>query len=133
MNEALAIVCAAPVEDWGDGWLVMHKCLATFDPTKGTLRYYFARAWRYARLDTERLRVRRINMVHLAPGMDVEYKTPMKPDPFDLSRLKPERRELFDLLARGNTYEAIAASTGTRLGTVKSRIHNARTAMMRSA
>lgn len=40
-----------PPELWGERWEVLQQCLKTYNPALGALANYFARAWKFYRID----------------------------------------------------------------------------------
>jgi len=117
-----------------EAFLTIWRRSATLDPAKGKVSSLLMTIVHRRSIDAIRARK---GLVALAPGMEPEPRNDAPTDPADivdlsmrgdqvrqaLGVLPPEQREVIDLAYfKGLTHVEISESTGTPLGTVKSRM-----------
>lgn len=122
--EAQSIVLSFSPENRGEAWIVMQRCIASFNPERGRIGKYFSRVWwNHQRKERKKLtkgiRSRRLiqwGQRHLRQPQNVtQYTTPDLP-----SNIPAE----LHLSALGFTYKQIAYSLGLNESTIKKRVRN---------
>lgn len=134
-DEALRIVTNAPRDDWGWRWLVMADVLKRYDPSRGGLENYFARAARFKAIDELRKetgcrrRGRKPSKFRkMLLGLDklwepvVRAVEPCEPRPF---YLPPDELEFMGLMARGLTTGQAALAMGEGRNSIRLRAYRA--------